>query len=118
MEENLAVLKTDPGNCFALGQVAAAYQVQYQIKPAIVYFEKLMERCPDQYSSRFQLGICYLFDHDRERAVSMMDRAIADARRLDDARWVAIYEKEKELWLKKWPKLKQLNLQDLPPRPQ
>jgi hypothetical protein len=23
MEENLAVLKTDPGNCFALGQVAA-----------------------------------------------------------------------------------------------
>lgn len=79
LDKHQITLSIDPRNCFARGQVARIYQEKLMFKAAISEFEKVVEYCPDDFTSQFQLGISLLLIGEKQPGLEQMRKAIKEA---------------------------------------
>ena len=98
LAEHKKVLESDPDNCFSLGQVARIYQTNKEYNLAIIHFEKLLNNCPDDISSRSQYGITILLSGDRERGLNQMRQAINLAKEKGEDEYAAALEEDYVAW--------------------
>ena len=98
---HLKQLEKDPNNCFVLSQVAAIYGALNDIDNQIRFYEKTIHICPDDFMSRFQLGISYYVHGDQEKGTQYMDRAIKDAELYRGHEVAEMLKTEKSGWINK-----------------
>lgn len=109
IEDNLALLKSDPENCQLAADTAANYQGLYKLEEAIAFYKQSLRYCPDDIHNRFQLGICYYLAMNREKGIEHMDAAINMAKKASDTKGYEILKEEKEGWLANWDSVKELD---------
>ena len=102
------LLKKDPKNCFYNEQLAASYQGINNIDKAIEHYRIVVENCPDNLISIFDLGVCYLVKMDREKALKYMNKAIAEAHKRKEIELERMFIRSKSEWLQKWESIKKL----------
>ncbi len=100
------LLNHEPNNCLYSQQLASIYQRYYEFDNAIKYYQQTIALCPDDVFANFDLGVCFLFTLDRDKAVMHMDNAIRIANESSDMKAYYALLDEKEGWLAKWEYVK------------
>ena len=107
IEEHLSILEKDPDNCLAIDQVGASYQMLYDERNAIKYYEILIDRCPGGYweiEGHWKIGLSYIVMGQSERGLELLDKAIEMARRSENKELYDGYLLEKEILMEKYLK--------------
>ena len=93
-------LQEDPSNCIYLKTVAVNYSMMALYNESIAFYLKLLNICPNDYSSIFQLGTCYMIQGFPDTGIEYMDKAIGVANENGDIEMAKAYGAEKKEWLK------------------
>lgn len=106
VEKYTALLSQDPKNCHYLGQLANGYQALNDFDKSIYFYKQVLDYCPDDLLSVFQIGVSYFMIMERDTAIKYMDQAIEGARKQQDKKLEKMFIDSKKAWLEKWDVVK------------
>ena len=105
LDEKLAIHKkhllTHPDDCVVRGQIARIYQERGQLELSIPHFQKIVDLCPDDFTSRYQLGIVLLLLGETQLGLDNMHKAIEEAQVQGKFEHAEVLKLETEEWLER-----------------
>lgn len=108
IEKYTMLLKKDPKNCHYLSQLANGYQAINSFDESILYYNRVLEFCPEDLLSMFQLGVSYFMIMERDKALKYMNKAIEGAKQQSNTELEKMFVDSKKDWLNKWDSVKSM----------